>query len=82
MRHPDHQPHVYEHFIHAMSDEAKALLFTIYVLGCLLLATSLASIFLAPERLPRTATPAPTQAEQQRQVQRFIDGSPVAIPET
>lgn len=81
LRYTDSHPSFHRYLIHSMSDEAKALLFTIYVLGCLLLALSLVSIFLMPERLPQTR-PSIMQEQQalREQTTIMIRGTPVEVP--
>jgi fatty acid desaturase len=77
LKHPDDQPLIYEHFIAAMSDESKALLFTILVLSCIFLVFGLFNLFLNNPKtqsfLPADTTPV---------INEIIEKSPNYLPRT
>jgi len=73
MRYPKERPTVYGHVLGALTNEARALVFTIFALGCLLLAFALVSLTLHRERPRARSTGA--------QVDREVKLSPRTVPQ-
>lgn len=75
LRHPTTRPSSFGHVIHGLPQEARALLFVIYALACLMLAFSIIALFLASDELPRIEQP-------NAAVDASVREAPNAVPAT
>ena len=64
LQEPSHSGTFIGSIIRSLSEEARALLFVIYLLGCLLFAFALTQMILWPEHLPRAEAPAAASDER------------------
>ena len=73
------QPLLLDVVVGSLSDDARALVFVLYTLGCLLVGLAIVALLVRTDHLPvsRTSTAPPTES-----IEMIIDRNPTTVPRT